>query len=180
MEGKSYHAPKIAPLPDFRVSKAPFDRVGVDFTGPVYIKRQGDMERAWIALFTCCATRAVQLELAENLTAPTFVICLRSFCAGRGTQTLIVSDNAKTFKSTVKFLKGLRQQSLLEEVLRSKIIEWKFNLERTAWYAGFFERMTRTMKRVIGRLQVMLSLRQMNWPFPLFNKTAMHSGSCIQ
>ena len=108
LEGKPYHAPKIAPLPDFRVSKAPpFDKVGIDFAGPVYIKCQGDMEKAWIALFTCCVARAVHLELVENLTAPTFVNFLRRFCARRGTPSLIVSDNAKTFKSTAKFLKKI-------------------------------------------------------------------------
>ena len=153
LEGKPYHAPKIAPLPDFRVSKAPpFDKVGIDFAGPVYIKCQRDMEKAWIALFTCCVTRAVHLELVENLTAPTFVNCLRRFCARRGTPSLIVSDNAKTFKSTAKFLKKLCEQGVVQEVLSSKRIEWKFNLERAAWYGGFFERMIGTMKRCLRKV----------------------------
>ena len=153
MEGKPYHAPKIAPLPDFRVSEAPpFDRVGIDFAGPVYITRQGDMEKACIALLTCCVTRAVHLELVENLVASTFVNCLRRFCARRGTPSLIVYDNSKTFKSTALLLKGLCEQSLVQEVLRSQRIQWKFNLEWAAWYRGFFERMIGTMKRCLRKV----------------------------
>ena len=153
LEGKSYNAPPIAPLPDFRVNEAPpFSKVGVDFAGPLFIKRQGEMAKVWIALFTCCVSRAVHLELVENLHASTFINCLRRFSARRGTPNLVVSDNAKTFKATAAYIRKLQQNSALQDFLSCKRITWKFNLERAAWFGGFFERMIGTMKRCLRKV----------------------------
>ena len=65
------------------------------------------MTKAYIALFTCCVTRVMHLELVTNLSTATFVRCLRRFAARRGTTTLIISDNAKTFKAIEKVLRKL-------------------------------------------------------------------------
>ena len=140
LEGKPCTAPPIAPLPNFRVSEAPpFSKVGVDFAGPLFIKTQnGESKKAYVALFTCCVARAVHLELVDSLNAPTFVNCLRRFSARRGTPTLIVSDNAKTFKATAKLLNEWFKDGKVKEFLSSKRITWTFNLERAAWFGGFF------------------------------------------
>ena len=61
---KAYNNPTVASLPDFRVKEAPaFSKVGVDFAGPLYAKDSGDMVKVYIALFTCCITRAIYLDL---------------------------------------------------------------------------------------------------------------------
>ncbi|XP_078363900.1 uncharacterized protein LOC144648138 [Oculina patagonica] len=98
-QGKPFGPPTEAALPDFRVKEAlPFSKVGVDFAGHFFVKSPtGEMVKSYIALFTCCVTRAVTLELVKDLTASTFVRCLRKFAARRGTPSLIISDNAKTF-----------------------------------------------------------------------------------
>ena len=45
----------------------------MDFAGPIYVKdvfaKKGDMNKVYIALFTCAATRAVHLELVPNRNA---------------------------------------------------------------------------------------------------------------
>lgn len=58
-------------LPEFRVRESPpFSRVGEDFAGPPYVKQKSvEMVKAYVALFTCCVTRAVDLELVEDLSA---------------------------------------------------------------------------------------------------------------
>ena len=82
LEGKSYESPATAPLPELRVREAPsFDKVGVGFAGPLYINSNGSMVKTYIVLFTCCMTRAVHLELVENLNSSTFIKCLRLFSA---------------------------------------------------------------------------------------------------
>ena len=65
LKGKPYSSPPTAALPEFMVREAPpFSRVGVDFAGPLYVKsKKGEMEKVYIALFSCCVTRAVHLEL---------------------------------------------------------------------------------------------------------------------
>ena len=102
--GGYYIYPTTASLPEFRVNLAtPFSRVGVDFAGPMYVKgRAKQLKKVYVCLFSCCVTRALPLDLVEDLSTPTFLRCLRKFTAQRGTPALIVSDNAKTFKGAEK------------------------------------------------------------------------------
>ncbi|XP_048580427.1 uncharacterized protein LOC116614572 [Nematostella vectensis] len=153
VQGRPYDKPPIAALPEFRVSEAPpFSKTGVDFAGPVYIKSHEGMKKMYIALFTCSVTRALHLELTEDLSTRSFLNCLRRFCARRGTPALIVSDNAKTFKSAAKFLNELYDQPDIRTYCEENRIQWKFNLERAPWWGGFFERMVGTVKRCLKKV----------------------------
>ena len=153
-QGKPYQAPPAAALPEFRVKQAPpFSKVGVDFAGPLYVKSEtGKMAKAYIALFTCCVTRAIHLELVTDLAAATFVRCLRRFAARRGTPTLIVSDNAKTFKASEKVLRKLYDHPEVRAYLENERIEWRYNLERAPWWGGFFERLVGSVKRGLRKV----------------------------
>ena len=92
------------PLPDFRVSKSrPFQTTGVDFAGPLYV-RASDVSRTtkvWMVLYTCYVTRAVHLDLVQEMSAETFLRSFRRFTARRGTPARMLSDNAKTFTSVL-------------------------------------------------------------------------------
>ena len=76
----------------------------MDFAGPMYVKdvfsKNGDLNKVYIALFTCAATRAVHLELVPNLSVESFIRALTHFKRRRGIPVLIVSDNGKTFKDS--------------------------------------------------------------------------------
>ena len=154
LEGKPYETPPTAPLPDFRVTQAPpFSKVGVDFAGPLFVKKgKGQMSKVYITLFTCCVTRAIHLELVENLEASSFINCLRRFCARRGTPTLLISDNAKTFKATSKLLLKLPKDEAVQKFLAFKRLKWRFNLERAPWMGGVFERMIGSVKRCLRKV----------------------------
>ena len=154
MEGRSFGRPPAASLPEFRVSTAPpFSKTGVDFAGPLFVKgKDKQMKKVYIALFTCCVTRAVHLELVEDLSTETFKLCLRRFIARRGVPTLMVSDNAKTFKGIDKELRTLYGHPLVREELDNRRIQWRFNLERAPWWGGFFERMVGSVKRCLRKV----------------------------
>ena len=138
LEGKAYQAPPTAPLPDFRVCEAPqFAHTGIDFAGPLYAKgNQGTIQKCYITLFSCCVTRAGHLELIEGLSAMNVMNTLRKFCARRGTPSLILTDNAKTFKTTARLVENLYANKGVEEFLLEKRIKCKFNLERASWWAA--------------------------------------------
>ena len=92
------------------------------------------------------------MEIVNDLTAVSFLNCLRRFCARRGTPSIINSDNAKTFKCIASFLK---KTSINEEVTGSlgyRGIEWKFNLAVSLWQGGHFERMVRSVKRCLRKV----------------------------
>ena len=125
----------------------------MDFAGPLFVKKgKGQMSKVYITLFTCCVTRAIHLELVENLEASSFINCLRRFCARRGTPTLLISDNAKTFKATSKLLLKLPKDEAVQKFLAFKRLKWRFNLERAPWMGGVFERMIGSVKRCLRKV----------------------------
>ena len=154
MEGKSFSPPPTASLPDFRVNKAPpFSKTGVDFAGPLFVKdKSNEMRKVYVALFTCCVTRAVHLELVEDLSVETFKRCLRRFIARRGVPTLIVSDNAKTFKGIEKELRLLFNHPQVKDEMQNRRIQWCFNLEQAPSWGGFFERLIGSVKRCLRKV----------------------------
>ena len=80
-----------------------FTYTGIDFAGPLYLTNSG--EKLWICLFTCGVVRAVHLEVVTDLSAQSFVRCLSRFIARRGLPSVLITDNAKTFKSAGKILR---------------------------------------------------------------------------
>ena len=125
LEGKSYSEAPVSDLPGFRVRQAaPFSKVGIDFAGPLFIKVCADCSnKVYVALFSCCVTRAIHLELVRDLSADTFSRSLRRFAARRGTPSLIVSDNAKTFKASQKALRKLYSQQKVRATDKANNLE---------------------------------------------------------
>ena len=75
-DGRPYNAPAMADLPDFRVKQSrPFSHVGVDFAGPMFVKEGKILKKAYLCLFTCGVSRAVHLEVVEELSASKFLLC---------------------------------------------------------------------------------------------------------
>ena len=81
-----------------------FSSIGVDFAGPLYVKNP---EKAWICLYTCCATRAVHLDILTDLSTDSFIRSFRRFVARRGFPNRVISDNGKTFKGADKAIQAM-------------------------------------------------------------------------
>ena len=152
--------PATSDLPEFRAEfTRPFAATGVDFAGPLCYKiiqsngkiRVTRTEKIYIAIFTCAATRAVHLALCKDMTANEFQLALKEFVARRGRPSMIISDNAKTFQATSKWLKYLKQDDGLFNYLGQQNITWRFNLSRAPWWGGFFERLVGIMKRSLSK-----------------------------
>ena len=142
LEGLGYAIPEMAQLPEFRVKGGKsFESVGIDFCGPLYIKTEKEtMKKAYIALITCATTRMVHLELSNNLTTISLINCIKRFTARRGVPSLVISDNAKTFES-----------KLLKAYLGKMGVTWKYNLAKSPWWGGMFERLIRSTKRCLKK-----------------------------
>lgn len=151
--GKAYDKPAVANLPDFRVKATPpFSKVGVDFAGPLNTKESGYLVKVYIALFTCCVSRVIYLDLVRSLDTSSFMHCLRRFFAGNGVPTLIVSDNAKTFKETKQALTRLYGNREVWAYFEDNKLVWKFNLERVLWWSGFFGKIVGMVKRCLRKV----------------------------
>ena len=113
-EEQPYQAVPPLPLPEFRVTVSrPFEHTGIDFAGPLYIRRATNV-KVWLCLYTCCTTHAVHLDLVENLDADTFIRSLKRFTSRRGITTRIVCNNGTTFTAAAKMLRCIFSDSVLE------------------------------------------------------------------
>lgn len=65
------------------------------------------------------------------MTAITFIMCLRHFSARRG---VLISNNAKTFKSASKIVKQILNSPKVRTYLTQLNVKWKINLERALWW----------------------------------------------
>jgi hypothetical protein len=82
-----YKIPQVPPLPKARItSSPPFTFTGLDYLGPLQVKSSDGTTKTWICLFMCLATRALHLEIVEDLSAEQFLLCLRRFVAVEANQ----------------------------------------------------------------------------------------------
>ena len=161
-EGKAYTGPLIPDLPVERVSSdPPFNNTGIDFAGPLYVHIAETKEnKAYICIFTCASTRALHLEVTEGLSANTFLLAFRRFCGRIGIPSIILSDNAKTFKHCAKEITRIVRSEEVHQYLSNKQITWTFIAEKAPWWGGFWERLVQSVKRclrkVVGRATLTL------------------------
>ena len=124
-EGPSFSLPRMPPWPRQRVAESlPFQFIGLDYLGPVFVKKGAVMTKMWICLFTCLAIRAVHLEWVRSLSAEHFLLCLIRFMARRGRPELIISDNAAQFKLVKTATDEQWRQLTLDEELVSYVKQW--------------------------------------------------------
>lgn len=146
--------PRIAQLPSARVTsfKAVFHATGVDYFGPMFIKRGRCLEKRWGCLFTCLSVRAVHLEIVPSLETDDFILALRRFVARRGPPVEMFSDNGTNFvganRELREALKAIDQEKV-HDVLASKGIQWHFNPGRTPHFSGVIEILVKSVKRAL-------------------------------
>ena len=151
-------------LPMERITPGPvFDKVGVDYAGPVYIKyghvRKPTIVKAYICIFVSLTVKAVHLEMVSDLTSEAFVASLRRFMARRGKPSVVWSDHGTNFvgaareiKEFVEFLQQQKVQNVISEFCSSSNVEWKFIPERAPHFGGLWEAAVKSMKTHLRRV----------------------------
>lgn len=151
--------PLMAPLPKERVTvERAFNRSGVDFCGPIYIKsgiRRVAAIKCYIAVFVCFVTRAVHLELVTNLTTEAFMAALTRFMSRRGMCTHIHSDNGTNFVGASKVLKQYAQSNTqtqsIPESLATYGVQWHFTPPSAPHFGGLWEAAVKSAKHHLLR-----------------------------
>lgn len=89
---------KMADLPADRVEvAAPFTHSGCDVFGPFQVRDGRKHCKRYGLLFTCLASRAVHIEVLEDLSTDCFIQSLRCFTALRGNLSTLRCDNGTNF-----------------------------------------------------------------------------------
>ena len=107
---------------------------------------KGNKTKAYICIFVYATTRTVHLEVVENLSTTSFIMCLRRLATSKGVPSIILSDNHCTFITGETFLLEMQQDPAVQEHLSSNNIRWKHQTPRSPWMGGHFERLVRTIK----------------------------------
>jgi hypothetical protein len=144
VNGPPYRDPNPAILLSNRVrGDRAFSVTGIDFAGPFTIRAlPGQQEtKAYICLFTCTTSRAVHLELLEDLSTASFLMAFRSFISHHFQPKMVLSDNATTFESAAQTLRKLYENPEVTKYFSDCQIEWRFIPKRAPWYGGFWERL---------------------------------------
>ena len=126
-----YIMPMMPPLPTSRVSESvPFIHTAIDYFGPLFIKDKTESLKVWVCLFTCLVTRAIHLELIQNMSTEQFLLGFRRFLSRHGKPKEIVSDNALHFKLASVTLNDVWSQVVTQPEVTTYIanegIQWKY------------------------------------------------------
>ena len=148
---------KMADLPADRVTpnKPPFSFVGVDCFGPFWVKRARSQVKRYGVLYTCLATRAIHLEVAQSMDTDSFLNSMRRFIARRGVPEVMRSDNGSNFVGGCKELREAISgwnKSQIHEFLLQRNVKWLFNPPSGSHFGGVWERCIRTVRKILVAL----------------------------
>ena len=143
-------------LPQERTEPSPpFTHVGIDTFGHFVVReRRTDIKR-WGIVFTCMYSRAVHIELLDDLTTDSFLQALRCFQAVRGPVRTLFSDAGTNFMGARNVLEQEllnMQNSELKEFLAANKVEFKTNTPGASHQGGVWERMIQTIRSILNSM----------------------------
>lgn len=145
---------RMADLPADRVDPSPpFSYIGLDCFGPFYTKQGRKEYKRYGLLLTCLSSRAIHIEMVEDLTTDAFINALRCFIAIRGPVRQIRSDQGTNFVGA----KNELEKSLLEldkerisTYLAQNQCDFKMNVPEASHRGGIWEHQIRTVRSVMS------------------------------
>lgn len=140
---------RMADLPCERVeAPPPFTYCGVDCFGPFYIKEGRKELKRYGLLFTCLCSRAVHIELLDDMTSDAFINSLRTLIAIRGNVRQLWSDQGTNFVGARReFLESVKEMD--QENLKQLGCEFVMNPASASHMGGAWERQIRTIRSVL-------------------------------
>jgi hypothetical protein len=147
-------------LPVHRVTmQRAFQSAGVDYAGPISIKaragRSKIIEKGYLAIFVCTATKAIHVEVVSDLTALAFLSAFVRFTARRGHCSHLYSDNGTTFVGANREMGATMrkwQRNLAENELAAMSTTWHFIAPGAPWQGGLWEAGVKSVKHHLRRV----------------------------
>ncbi|XP_043218671.1 uncharacterized protein LOC122380002 [Amphibalanus amphitrite] len=158
---------KMADLPLDRVTPfdPPFSSSGIDLFGPFFIKKGRGQAKRYGVIFTCLSMRAIHIEVASSLSTDSFICALRRFLARRGPIKQIRSDRGTNFVGAMRELGKelesiVEQNKTMQETLLKNRIQWRFNPPGASHFGGAWERMIKSVRKILDSLLHLQSLTE--------------------
>ena len=147
---------QMGDLPEVRLEgTVPFENVGVDCFGPFYVTQGRRSIKRYGLMCTCLSSRAVHLEVLDDMTTSSFINALRNLTALRGNVKRVYCDRGTNFVGASKEFRtafnGLNSEEI-ERRLSEQSCEFHFSPAHASHMGGVWERQIRTARRVLQGL----------------------------
>ena len=143
----------MADLPASHVTPSPpFSYSGMDCFGPFHTKQGRKEYKRYGLIFTCLSSRAVNVEILEDLTTDAFMNALWCFIDILGAVRQIRSDQGTNFVGAKNELtKGLMEvnKNRLTAYLAEKQCDFTMNVPDASHIGGVWVRHIRTVRSVL-------------------------------
>ncbi|PFX24881.1 hypothetical protein AWC38_SpisGene10528 [Stylophora pistillata] len=150
---------RMSDLPEDRLeSTPPFTYCAVHYFGPFAVKNGHTELKRYGVLFTCLASRAIHLEIANSLETDSFLNALRRFISRRGPICQLRSDQGTNFvgarKELTQALAEMDQEKLKTTLLEEQCdwFSFKMNVPAASHMGGAWERQIRSVCNVLSSL----------------------------
>ncbi|XP_052445763.1 uncharacterized protein LOC127987458 [Carassius gibelio] len=140
---------RMANLPQERMETTPpFTYCGMDCFGPFYVKEGRKELKRYGLLLTCMCSRAIHVEMLDDLSTDAFINALRAFIAIRGPVRQLRSDQGTNFVGARReFAEALKE--INQERLKEFGCEFIMNTPSASHMGGIWERQIRTIRSVL-------------------------------
>ena len=144
----------MSALPAFRTTayEPCFTYTGVDYFGPLNVKKGRSVVKRWGAIFTCMNSRAIHLELATSLEADCFINVFRRFVNRRGPPKFMYSDNGTNFVGAEREIRQAIEnwnQCQIRDELLQRGCQWVFQPPKASHASGVWERLIRSTRTAL-------------------------------
>ncbi len=126
--------------------------------------RKSNLQKSYLCIFVCSATKAVHLELCSDLTTECFLAAFRRFLAPRGRCSKLFSDSGTNFIGANRYF-----FDIFSSVADMEKIEWSLNPPATSHFRGLFEWGIRSVK---GHLKRFVGVQKLT--YEEFNTVLIH------
>ena len=120
----------------------PFTHAGMDYFGPLVVKRGRSTVKRYGVLIICLGMRAVHLEVAASMDTRSCIDAIRRFVARRGIPKIMMSDNGiNSAGAKGELQQALKEwnQSHIKQTMLQKGIKWHFSLPSGSHFGGSWE-----------------------------------------
>lgn len=170
---------KMGQLPRERVEQSPpFTHVGMDVFGPFVVRDRRSEIKRWGLLLTCMYSRAVHVEMLDDLSTDGFLIALRNFIALRGKVSTIFCDQGTNFVGACNELQAqinMVADEKVKEYMLQNAIKFKFNPPEGSHRGGTWERLIRSIRCVLNGMRSRYKGRLSSSTL----RTAFYESACI-
>lgn len=159
---------KMADLPWDRIEPSPpFTYVGMDCFGPLLVRKGRSEVKRYGLLLTCLCSRAVHIEVLDDMTTDALINGLRCFIAIRGVVRHIRCDQGSNFIGAKNELDSSMtevQTDRIASYLLERQCDFIFNVPCSSHVGGVWERQIKTIKNVLNSTLAMCPGRMVTHP----------------